>query len=454
SLTVLSRILVDLKLLGSRMSNIMIAGSLIADTLGLMLFGIYVGVVSADSLQPMKILTDILLAILFFGVVFWLGVRVFPWLGNLLKKTGFNERRANFTLVIVIGLSFALLAEAAGLHAILGAFLAGLFLRGEVLARKLSHEVTSMVHDFALGFLAPIFFVMAGFHIKLEALATHWQLALVVLGLALLGKTLGSFICFLVSRNRWRESLVISVGMNIHGTVEIILAEIAYKEKLIGADLFSIIVVVALVTTAIVPMFLKRGVASLQKRGELTGNDENRRGVLIVGAPALARFIAKAFQGYEPVWLIERNANRCLAAEADGLNVLRGDALQEDVLELLDAANTRVFLAATTNNQVNEQALHHAKHLYGIPECYRLFDDKEENQAGDKEHEFPALYGPGWEVGEWMARIDRKETDIETWPVEEASPMSAVDVRLKNMGILPLAVNRDGRRQVHSAVDQ
>ena len=142
SLAVLSRILVDLKLLGTRVANVMIASSVISDTAALIGFGALLSLAGQGGIQIGAVLLSLGKAILFFGVTIYIGLKLLPLLGRLLQKFGVTERKVNFTLVLLVGLVFAWLAELAGLHSILGAFIAGIFMRGEVMRRRLSHEVT------------------------------------------------------------------------------------------------------------------------------------------------------------------------------------------------------------------------------------------------------------------------------------------------------------------------
>jgi Kef-type K+ transport system membrane component KefB len=83
------------------------------------------GTMGEGGLQLAKIFLVTFKAALFFGVTIVIGLKVFPYIGLLLKKFGFTERTTSFTLIILIGLLFAELAEVLGLHAILGAFFDG-----------------------------------------------------------------------------------------------------------------------------------------------------------------------------------------------------------------------------------------------------------------------------------------------------------------------------------------
>jgi Kef-type K+ transport system membrane component KefB len=324
SLATKSRILVDLNILGTRIAGVLFAGAMICDTAALVVFAAIMGLSSEQGIDFGNLSTVLGKAVLFFGVTILLGLRVFPAIGPLLRKIGFTERTANFTLVVMIGLVFAELAELAGLHAILGAFLAGMFLRDEVMKRKVSHEVTTLVGDVSLGFLAPIFFVTVGFHVDFGVFITELPMLLLIIVLAFAGKILGTALSYLPSGHGWREGVTIGFGMNGRGAVEIIIAGIALERGLINESLFSILVFMAFATTASVPVFMKWGVSWLRGRGELARTDDRRNGVLIVGATPLARMLAHEFEADHVVTLIDTNERRCGIAEREGLRVFPG----------------------------------------------------------------------------------------------------------------------------------
>jgi Kef-type K+ transport system membrane component KefB len=332
SLATKSRILVDLRLLDTRIAHVMMAGALIADTLALVLFAAVIGLGESQQFDAAGLALIVGKAMLFFGVTTLLGLKVFPLIGRRLRNIKGFERTAFFTLVLLVALVYAELAELAGMHGILGAFLAGLFLREGVLGRSISKDVMGAVRDASIGFLAPIFFVTAGFSVSLDVfLIDPGTLALIV-GLATIGKIAGTALFYLPTGNGWREGLTVGAGMNGRGAVEIIVAQIGLSMGLIDQNIFSILVFMAIFTTATVPVFLKWGAAWLRKRGELVRSDEERDGVLIVGAGPTARTLARLLAQTQPVWLIDSNKEHCAFAASEGLHTLEGSALNEQVL--------------------------------------------------------------------------------------------------------------------------
>lgn len=458
SLAVLSRVLVDLDLLGTRVANVMVAGAVISDTAGLVVFGLMLSMADEPAIRPGMVALALGKALVFFGLTILVGIKVFPTVGALLKKWGFKERTANFTILLLVGFIFAELAELANLHHILGAFLAGLFMRGEVLMRKISHDVTRLVHDLSIGFLAPIFFVLAGFHVNLYVLVDHWDVLIAVIILGTVGKVLGTTLFHLPSGNGWREALTIGVGMNAHGAVEIIIAEIAYEMGLIGHEVFSVIVFMALITTAAVPVMLKAGVGMLRKRNELARADENRKGILIAGATPLARKLAKELAGQESVTLVDTNENRCRAARAEELTVQHGNVLREDTLEALNAANARAFIAMTPNPEVNHLALRRIHEQFGVPDLFVVPIERPIDEDGDGPETTQALggrllFGKGFKQDLWDGMIIRQEAERVTYPIEQEYDRATLDTRLDHLGILPLVLIRDRKRMLLPAVE-
>jgi Kef-type K+ transport system membrane component KefB len=132
--------------------------------------------------------------------------------------------------------------------------------------------VTSRVSGVTSGFLAPIFFASIGIHLDLSAATTAPLFLAVLLLVAASGKLLGAggvaYICGL-SR---REALGVGAGMMGRGAVELIIADIALRAGLfaipepvppIVASLFSSVVIMAVVTTVMAPILLRRVLSGL-----------------------------------------------------------------------------------------------------------------------------------------------------------------------------------------------
>lgn len=450
SLTTKSRILVDLRLLDTRIAHVMMAGALISDTISLILFAAVLGMVEAGELSLTGVGLVSAKVLGFFALTFFVGLVVLPRLGRYLTRVGLTSRTFHFTFVLLLAVSFGELAHLAGLHAILGAFLAGLFLRDTVLGRSLSHDLMGAVRDASIGFLAPIFFVTAGFQVSLDVFRPQLlPLLLSIIGVATVGKIVGTAVFYAMSGNGWREGLTIGGGMNGRGAVEIIVAGIALDMGLISREVFSILVFMAIFTTATVPFFLKWGAEWLRGRGELVRSSEQRRGMVILGAGPTARAFARALAPSRPVSLVDTNPARCRSAAEEGFTVTCDNALREQTLGDANAAEAAALATLTPNAEVNALVAQMARSTYLIPEILLLHDGVHQSgHVASLEHlGASTLFGAPVGIAEWDHWIDHGNVDERRLQVTH--PTTALAWR-EEAGLdgqaLPLAVDRAGER--------
>jgi Kef-type K+ transport system membrane component KefB len=371
SLATKSRILVDLKILDTRVAYVLMAGALISDLTVLVVFAAVVGP-DGGSGDPTLLGAGVaaLKAIGFGLVAYVVGTRLLP---RFVGRLGRLDRMGAFLSVVVTGLLFGWGAELAGLHAILGAFVAGLFLSEAAMGPRLSRDVQRMMATVSVGTLAPIFFVTAGFDVSFGVFATDPLLVLAVVVLATVGKVVGTALFYALGRNPWREGMVVGAGMNGRGAVEIIVAEIALAQGIISVEVFSVLVFMAIITTATVPVLLTRGVAWLRRRGELVKAGD-RRGYVVVGAGPVARELASLMAETSPVTLVDTNRTNLDAGRRMGLRVVNGSGLDDAVLVSAGVERAAAFLALTPNTEVNVLAAQLATG-HGVPEVAVLVGD-------------------------------------------------------------------------------
>lgn len=258
--------LMDLGHLNSRLGQTVVAAALIDDILSLLLLGVLTSVLDTGSFPDaagLAILVGKLLV--FFAVVYALGHWLLPRVGAKLHLLRSDE--LEFSFLLVAGLAFAVLAEALGMHFILGAFAAGLFFGRTTVDEKTYHDVSAKVSAISTGFLAPIFFASIGFHLELAAL---WEAPLFVVALVALasfGKLLGAALPASRSDFTRREAAAIGFAMNARGAVELVIAGIALRAGLfehpdpappVVTHMFSAVVIMAIFTTLLAPVALKR----------------------------------------------------------------------------------------------------------------------------------------------------------------------------------------------------
>ena len=261
----LSRVLIELKQMDTRLGQTVMNAAIVDDVLGLFLLAILTTLLAeggSSAAGEMAILAAKIIG--FFIFVFIAGKYLIPQLGRLSTRSHFEE--IEFSVAIVIALIFGIAAEYAGMHFIIGALFAGMFLREETFGKEMAEHLERHVSGITLGFLAPLFFVSIGLHVDLTALTTVPVFVLVILLAAFAGKLLGCGIPARLSGFSTKESLAIGVGMNGRGAVEIVVAVVALEAGLFTqpvpvppmvAAVFSGIVIMAIITTIIVPIGMK-----------------------------------------------------------------------------------------------------------------------------------------------------------------------------------------------------
>jgi len=452
SLATKSRILIDLKLLNTRIAYVLMAGALISDTLALVIFSGITNFAETSVVNIRELLIIGSKILVFFGVTISIGIFLLPRLGEYISRSGMKNSTAYFTLILIVTFGYCELAELAGMHSILGAFMAGLFIKDNLFPKKISKELNKAFYDVSIGFMAPIFFVSAGFFVDVSVFQTDLGLLILVTVLAMVGKIVGTALFYLPSKNGWREGITIGTGMNGRGAVEIIIAEIGLEMGIIDKTIFSILVFMAIFTTLTVPVFLSWTTKWLRNRGELVYMDE-RKGIVFLGVNALSLLIAKYFKDQVPVTLIDNNRQLVATAEAAGYKGIYGNALNEETWEELKADNQAAFVALTPNEAVNVSAAQIAGKSFLIPEVSVAVSSAtfKENQP-----EISRFIDAPVHIDEWLLKIQADQVSEESIAVTEETEANTWlnDNEIVSQESLPILVqSTDGTfRLFHSGV--
>ncbi|RMF14063.1 MAG: sodium:proton exchanger [Candidatus Dadabacteria bacterium] len=455
SLAVGSRLLVDLGLMNTRLATILTTGALVSDTLALILFTALASVGGAIADLHWSTAWPLIGKILvFFTAAIAVGLIVLPRLGPALERLGITGRTAQFTIVLLVGLCYAEMAETAGLHALLGAFLAGLFFDERFVGLRQSHELSELVHDLSIGFLAPIFFVQSGFAVDLSVLG-NIGLPLALIAVAFAAKLCGVLLAWVPNLSFWREGVVLGVGMNGRGALDLVIAGVALEAGLIDGTIFSSLVFLALASMTFVPVGLKVGVRWLRRHDQLV-EASLRDKIVIVGGTPTALTLASTLAETRPVVVIDINAEHCAAATRAGLEAVCGNALDEDILQEANAGQAEHFIAITPNTQLNVYAAQHAATLFRVPHAWAYVDTGARSDTDSLLQDLQIeLFTPGaFDLNDWDHWIEHDRTRVETWPVEQrATRDQFVDRLYVRRPVLPLVVERQGQRYFFQEFD-
>jgi Kef-type K+ transport system membrane component KefB len=259
------KVLLDLNLLKTKLGQLIVSAALFDDIFGLILLGVLTGLLKSGEVPgPVGFLTLGLKTVGFFAIATAIGLWVLPLVGRRLRRFWIEE--LEFTMLLVVGLGFALLAEAFGLHFILGAFLTGLFFTQRTVGTRVLEDVESKVSAVASGFLAPLFFASIGLHLDISALWTIPVFVILLIVVALATKLLGAGLAARAVGLERKEAAGIGIAMSARGAVELIIAGIALEAGLfsrpepvppIVENLFSAVVIMAIATTLFMPVGLR-----------------------------------------------------------------------------------------------------------------------------------------------------------------------------------------------------
>lgn len=265
AIPVLSRVLMELRQLHTKLGHTIMNAAITDDILGFILLSVLVSLtVEGGTPAPGDFGFLIAKVVGFFVLVLGIGQFLMPSLGRILHQL--KTKEAKFCTALMIALALGVAADYSGIHFIMGALVAGMFLREGIFGAEVVADIEDKISGITLGFLAPIFFVSIGLHVDLSALGTAPLFTLTLLATAIVGKVIGCGLPARLAGFCTRESLAIGIGMNGRGAVEIIVASVALEAGLFAhpvptpplvTAIFSSIVIMAIVTTAIVPIGLR-----------------------------------------------------------------------------------------------------------------------------------------------------------------------------------------------------
>jgi K+:H+ antiporter len=264
---VIAKILLDLNLMRRDVGFVILGASILDDTVGWVILAVVVRVATTGHFG-FESVGATLAATLGFGLAAMLVVR--PLAGRVirwLEREGRLEH-GTITAVLVLTLACSAATQALGIHAIFGAFVAGLVV-GE--SPRIKEATLGSLDSMVLGVFAPVFFAYSG--LKVQALALPgWQITLLVLGGAIVGKVVGAGVGARLGGMPLREAVAVGVGLSARGSTELVVARIGMDLGVLGAPMYALIVLIPMVTSLATPVLLR-----LTLRGIPVRDEEARR---------------------------------------------------------------------------------------------------------------------------------------------------------------------------------
>jgi K+:H+ antiporter len=243
---VLVRILQDRKLFHSKLGQIATLCAAIGDVTAWCILAFVVAMAGAANVRTAAF------CLMLVGVyVAAMILIVRPLLRRLLEQSLLHESEpTEGVLALVFGtvLLSALSTEIIGIHALFGAFLAGIVMPAGGGFRK---KLVLRVEHFSSVLLLPLFFAFIGLRTQVGLLNSSWDwlVCLVIIAVATIGKLGGTSLVSRMMKMSWRESLQLGALMNTRGLMELIVLNIGYDLGILSLRIFTMLVLMAIVTT-------------------------------------------------------------------------------------------------------------------------------------------------------------------------------------------------------------
>ncbi len=243
---VLVRILQDRGILKTPLGRIASACAAVGDVTAWTLLAFVVAIAHAADFASAAFCLGL---VLIFVAVMFLGLK--PNLPGWLGKEALERpkpAKSVLAIVIAIVLASALCTQLLGIRALFGAFVAGLVMP---VAGGFRGRLGVRIENISSVLLLPVFFAFSGLRTEIGLLhgQADWLICLLIIALATLGKVGGSTLAARLTGMEWRESYQLGALMNTRGLMELIALNLGYELHILSQRVFSMLVLMALVTT-------------------------------------------------------------------------------------------------------------------------------------------------------------------------------------------------------------
>jgi Kef-type K+ transport system membrane component KefB len=245
---VLARILTDRRMHRTETGGLALACAATDDIIAWTLLAVVLAISGVDASHGHLPSWGIYLAIPFVLVAIFVIRPALAGLTTAYRKAG--ELTPTILSVVLVGmLLFSATTEVIGIHYIFGAFLFGAIIPHEN-AAALRHEILVRLEQISVLLLLPVFFLLSGLKVNIQGLGSEHILPLVgILAVAIIGKFVGAYVGAKLQKVPHWQASSLGLLMNTRGLTELIILNVGLEKGLLSEDLFTLMVIMALVTT-------------------------------------------------------------------------------------------------------------------------------------------------------------------------------------------------------------
>lgn len=293
AIPVIAKVLMDLSLTRRNIGQAIIAAAMIDDTTGWIILSVVIGLAGGGLITLGSVGQSVFSVLAFIGLSFFAGRWVIRRALNFVQNQ-MQGRDKTLALVLLCMFVWAAIGQALHLEALLGAFVVGLIFSQ---MPRLPVDVVHRIESFTLGVFAPIFFGVAGLKVDARALLQPDLLffTLIVIGVATFCKVVGVYVGAraIGGSDHW-TAVFYGAGLNARGSMGIIVASIGLSVGVLSQPMFSMIVVMAVLTSLMAPAVMRYALNHIQP-------DEQELARLRQEAQARDSLIANVHRALVPV---------------------------------------------------------------------------------------------------------------------------------------------------------
>ncbi len=266
SVKIVAAVLREVDFLRRNLGQIILAAAILDDTIGWTILAFIAGLAAEGKIVMGPLLISVFGTVAFLVFCLTIGSR---WVARIIRWTNdrFTIEMPVISVILVIMILMSMLTNFIGVHTVLGAFVAGIMIgQSPILTEHIEEQLRGLI----VALFMPVFFGVAGLSIDLRVLGDPHLLGLTFLfiGIASIGKLGGCYLGSRVARMNHPEALAVGFAMNARGSTEVILATIGLTMGLLTQNLYTIIVLMAVVTTLIMPPLLRWALARVPMRDD------------------------------------------------------------------------------------------------------------------------------------------------------------------------------------------
>lgn len=246
SVSITVEVLQEYGKLSTKAGSIILGAAVVDDILAVLALSIFTSTQSSSGNLPKQFFMEFLF-LLFLVLVH----KSIPKVWRFVEKLPVYAK--NTTAALILCLVLSLLADAAGMSAVIGSFFAGLALS----QTDVSHKIEEYSSAIAYVVFIPVFFVSIAISVTFESIFEHPILILFFTLLAVLTKFIPAYFIGKSTGLTSSDSALVGTGMVSRGEMALIIAQIGLASQVINSDIYSELVIVIILSTLIAPFLIK-----------------------------------------------------------------------------------------------------------------------------------------------------------------------------------------------------